>query len=104
MAADDDDNDDHDCNLDRFLFLKQISHGDCKGLCGSIVSRQLAARTDGCSMIVEGMQSFEDDRQSVVKPACALKPAKAGTSSVSYAALRMAYVAVAKLRGLSEKA
>ncbi len=55
-------------------------------------------------LIVEGMQSFEDDRKPVAKPACALKPAKAGTSSVSYAALRMAYVAVAKLRGLSEKA
>ena len=53
---------------------------------------------------VEGMQSFEDDRKPVAKPACALKPAKAGTSSVSYAALRMAYVAVAKLRGQSEKA
>ena len=50
------------------------------------------------------MQSFEDDRKSVVKPASALKPANAGTSSVSYAALRMAYVAVAQLRGLSEKA
>ena len=54
MAAGDDDHDYHDCNLDRFLFparvgerVKQIPLGDCKGLYGSIVNRQLAAQEVG---------------------------------------------------------